>query len=124
MYNEIMKKWGLSKKQAERYIYTASRIWKDARKEDIEDARILRIEQLKKLESDLGKDYQKTPHGIRVKLQIKKEISKLQDLYPIKEKKVTHANDPENPLPQNQVIFFLPDNGRGDTYDQLKNQNT
>lgn len=53
--------------------------------------------------------------------QLQAEISKIEGDYA--EKKLIHSNDPENPITQNPVIFYIPDNGRGDTYEQLKKEN-
>lgn len=121
---QIMTEWDLSSRQAERLISRAFNEWNEVEGIEVEKKRRMKIAELKQKARSLKAEYKGTPSGLNAILRYEKEIMKLEGLYLPKEKKVTHANDPENPLPQNQVIFFLPDNGRGDTYDQLKDQNT
>ena len=61
----------------------------------------------------MDEKFRKTPLGLRTMLAYKKELSKLEDLYPAK--RHLHGSDPDNPLPETTTqvsIFQIPDNNR------------
>ena len=100
-------------RQARRYINEAFNRWKPEADENIESKRHARIDELKDILTGMSAANKKTPAGIRTILAVKKEMSKLENLYPAK--RFIHSNDPDNPLPENSTqvsIFQIPENNR------------
>lgn len=100
-----------------RYVGEAYRRWRKDAEITIEQRRDARIAELQQDIRGMDEKFKKTPLGLRTMLSYKKELSKLENLYPIK--KVQLSNDPENPVNMggdttiNQVsVFQLPDNNR------------
>lgn len=110
---QIMTEWNLSARQAERLISKAFNEWNEVEGIEIEKRRKMKIAELKQKIRSLKSEYKGTPSGLNIALAYEKEIIKLEGLYLPKERKITHANDPENPVPSGQVIIYIPDNGRG-----------
>lgn len=108
--------WGIQGRQAERYISEAYKRWKKDKTIDVDQRRDARIAELQQDIRGMDEKFRKTPLGLRTMLAYKKELSKLEDLYPAK--RIIHGGDPDNPLPSgdttvNQVsIFQIPDNHR------------
>lgn len=105
--------WGIERRQARRYITEAYQRWKKDKAIDIEERRDARIAELQQDIRGMDERFRKTPQGLRTILAFKKELSKLEDLYPAK--RFIHGNDPDNPLPENTTqvaIFQIPDNNR------------
>lgn len=108
--------WGIKKRQAARYIAEAYDRWRKDKTIDIEQRRDARIAELQQDIRGMDEKFKRTPMGLRTILAYKKELSKLEDLYPAR--RMMHSNDPDNPLPEgsgttNQIaIFQLPDNNR------------
>ena len=105
--------WGISSRQAKRYIKEAYDRWKNDSTIDITRRRDARIAELKQDIRGMDEKFRKTPLGLRTMLAFKKELSKLEDLYPAK--RFMHSNDPDNPLPETTTqvsIFQIPDNSR------------
>lgn len=99
--------------QARRYINEAFNRWKPEADENIESKRHARIDELKEILTGMSAANKKTPAGIRTILAVKKEMSKLENLYPAR--KFLHGSDPDNPLPENSTqvsIFQIPENNR------------
>lgn len=110
---QIMTEWNLSARQAERLISKAFNEWNEVEGIEIEKRRKMKVAELKQKIRSLKPEYKGTPSGLNIALAYEKEIIKLEGLYLPKEKKITHANDPENPVSSGQVIIYIPDNGRG-----------
>lgn len=109
--------WGIGRRQMKRYVGEAYRRWRKDAEITIEQRRDARIAELQQDIRGMDEKFKKTPLGLRTMLSYKKELSKLENLYPIK--KVQLSNDPENPVNTggdttiNQVsVFQLPDNNR------------
>lgn len=109
--------WGIGRRQMKRYVGEAYRRWRKDAEITIEQRRDARIAELQQDIRGMDEQFKKTPLGLRTMLSYKKELSKLENLYPIK--KVQLSNDPENPVNMggdttiNQVsVFQLPDNNR------------
>lgn len=103
--------WNISPRQAKRYLKKAYELWKREESITIDERRDSRIADLKQDLRTLDSKYKGTPAGLTTVLAIKKEISKLEGLYPAK--RVQLSGDAENPLEVNQVVVFsLPDNKR------------
>lgn len=110
---KIKDTFKVEKRQADRYIKDAMDRWKPGAESDIENKRSARIDELKDIVKNMSAADKKTPNGIRAILAVKKEISKLENLYPAK--RLIHSNDPDNPLPENNTqvsIFQIPENNR------------
>lgn len=117
--SKIKEEFGIKLRQARRYKKKAFDIWKVTKENDIDivQRRNARIDELRQDIQNLDVKYRKTPAGLTAILRIKKEISRLEDLYP--EKKIKLSNDPENPvsgfgdnITNQTVIFQIPDNHR------------
>jgi hypothetical protein len=87
--SNIVSKWGLSDRQAKRYIAEARDHWNREENGMVEHKRRLKIETLKKLKRSLLERFKGTPHGIRSILAVEKEIIKLENLDHPKRKELT-----------------------------------
>lgn len=108
-----VQNWDISIRQARRYIAEAYERWKKDASIDIERRRDARIAELQQDIRGMDEKFRKTPLGLRTMLAYKKELSKLEDLYPAK--RHLHGSDPDNPLPETTTqvsIFQIPDNNR------------
>lgn len=74
--------WGLSLRQAKRYLREATEGWKREGDISIEIRREAKIAELKHDKRSLRPEYKGTPAGMKAKLAIDKELSKLEGLYP------------------------------------------
>lgn len=114
---KIAEEFGIGSRQIKRYKEKAMELWRVDVEADLINKRNLRIDDLKNDIANLDPKYKGTPAGLTAVLRIKKEISKLEDLYPAR--KIQVKNDPDNPIGTggdtlNQtVIFQIPDNNRG-----------
>lgn len=86
----------LGRRQAKVLLQKAYKIWHEDQEATIEQKRSLRIAELKQDIRNLKDEFKGTPRGMQVVNQIKKEISKLEDLYPIKRHIL--QGDPQNPI--------------------------
>lgn len=86
----------LGLRQAKNLLQKAYRIWQESEEATVEQKRALRIAELKQDIRGMKDVYKGTPQGMTVVNAIKKEISKLEALYPAK----THIiqGDKDNPL--------------------------
>lgn len=108
---QAIKEWGISSRQAKRYLKNAYEHWKSDESLTIEDKRGAKIAELKELKKSLKKEYKGTPRGILAIITIEKELIKLEGILPAH--KVCLSGDIDNPLEINQVVVFrLPDNER------------
>jgi hypothetical protein len=97
---------GLSRRQAKVLLQKAYTIWQQEEEATIDQKRALRIAELKQDVRNMKDEYKGTPKGMSVINSIKKEISKLEALYPAR----THIlkGDKDNPLIP-MVEGFTPD---------------
>lgn len=93
--------WGISKRQAARYIAEAYDRWKKDKTIDIENRRDARIAELQQDIRGMDEKFKKTPIGLRTILAYKKELSKLEDLYP--DRRIKLSGDPDNPVTVNST---------------------
>ncbi|QDP86060.1 hypothetical protein FNJ88_11070 [Chryseobacterium sp. SNU WT5] len=113
LLKKVKDTFKVENRQARRYINEAFNRWKPEADENIESKRHARIDELKEILTGMSAANKKTPAGIRTILAVKKEMSKLENLYPAK--RFIHSNDPDNPLPENSTqvsIFQIPENNR------------
>lgn len=82
---QCIAKWGVSDRQAKRYIKDATEAWVDGNQEKLNAKRSRRIESLKKLKRDMKPEFRGTPPGMRALLMIDKEIAKLEGVIPTKQ---------------------------------------
>lgn len=96
----------ISRRQAKVLLQKAYSIWQESEETTIEQKRAFRIAELKQDIRNMKDTYKGTPQGMSVVNSIKKEISKLEALYPAK----THIlkGDKDNPLIP-MVEGFTPD---------------
>lgn len=93
---QVRSNWDLSERQAQRYITEAYKRWKKDQTIDILQRRDARIAELQQDIRGMDEKFKKTPLGLRTILAFKKEISKLEDIYPAR--RFLHGSDPENPV--------------------------
>lgn len=95
--SSIVNKWGISERQAKRYISEAREKWNLDEEKVIEKKRRQKIESLKKLKRSLKDSFKGTPAGIKAIMSVEKEIIKLENLAPATKIKI--GGDPENTTP-------------------------
>lgn len=88
--------WGLSGRQADRYLKDAYNRWKPIEEISVEERRAAKIADLKQLRRGLQERFKGTPEGIRAIMQVEKQIIRLEDLEPAK--RLQLSGDAENPL--------------------------
>lgn len=88
--------WGLSGRQADRYIKLAYERWKPIEEISIEERRAAKIADLKQLRRSLQEKFKGTPEGIRAIMNIEKQIIRLEDITPAR--RLQLSGDSENPL--------------------------
>lgn len=86
----------LGLRQAKNLVEKAYKIWHENNVFDVEQQRSMAIAGLQQDIRNMKDEYKGTPKGMAVVNQIKKEISKLQALYPAR--KVIVQGDKENPI--------------------------
>lgn len=86
----------LGRRQAKVLLQKAYAVWHEDQEATIEQKRSLRIAELKQDIRNLKDEFKGTPRGMTVVNQIKKEITKLEDLYPAKKHII--QGDEEKPL--------------------------
>lgn len=86
----------VGRRQAKNLLNKAYENWQREEASTIEQKRIMRIAELKQDVRNMKDEYKGTPRGMSVVNSIKKEISKLESLYPARTIKV--QGDKENPI--------------------------
>lgn len=86
----------VGRRQAKNLLQKAYKIWHEEQEATIEQKRSLRIAELKQDIRNMKEEYKGTPKGMTVVNNIKKEISKLEALYPTP--KLMLQGDKENPV--------------------------
>lgn len=112
---EIVNRYGVSIRQAERYISKARERWNKDEDIRVDRKRRKTIDYLKKQQRSLKKEFIGTPSGMNVLLRIEREIIKLEGLCS-KEKE-----NPENTKP-NIETTNLPDISTADLIKYLENK--
>lgn len=92
----IENQYKVSRRQAKYDLQRAYTLWTDQDETTIQQKLSLRIAELKQDIRSMGDEFKKTPKGMSVLLAFKKEISKLEGIYPAR----THIiqGDKEKPL--------------------------
>lgn len=110
-----VRQFQVSPRQAKRYIAAALDIWKEGNQEKLASKRARRIESLKKMLRSLKPEYKGTPAGMRVVLQIQREIIKLEGVTPTEQMIEAEAAvdkgkqaDPLSPTSNTLQIEVLP----------------
>lgn len=88
--------WGVGRRQAKNLLQKAYKIWHEEQEATIEQKRSMRIAELKQDIRNMKPEFRNTPKGMAVILAHKKEISKLEALYPATRHII--QGDPEKPL--------------------------
>ena len=92
----IESTYNVQRRQAKNLLKKAYENWVKEERATIEQKRAMRIAELKEDIRAMKSDYRGTPKGMAVVNNIKKEISKLENLYP--ERNITIKGDEENPI--------------------------
>lgn len=83
-------------RQAKNLLSKAYEVWHENQVADVDQKRAMRIAELKQDILSMKEEYKGTPKGMAVVNNIKKEISKLEALYP--SKRIMIQGDQNNPL--------------------------
>ena len=92
----IDQKYGLGRRQCKYLLEDAYKEIHQNQVDDIEQKRIMRIAELKQDIRNMKEEYKGTPRGMAVVNSIKKEITKLEGLYPAR--KISLEGDPDKPI--------------------------
>lgn len=90
--SNIVNQWGISERQAQRYIKEARKRWGAEEDVVIEQKRKQRVLKLKKLARSLKEPYKGTPDGIRAIMMVESKIIKLENLEPAKKVELSGVN--------------------------------
>lgn len=82
--NNCVSKWGVSERQAMRYLKDANDEFAKITEKKLEKRLNYHIQRRNKLLRDLEDKFKKTPAGIGVQLDILQDIAKLEKLYTLK----------------------------------------
>lgn len=91
---QMKNEWGITLRQAKRYLSEAYSRWKADEGIEIENKRAAKIAKLKQDLRSLKPEYKGTPAGINAIVRLEKLIIKLEDLEPAKK----HQVDIPNPV--------------------------
>lgn len=86
----------IKRRQSKVLLQKAYKIWHDEQEATVEQKRSLRIAELKQDIRSMDAKFKNTPQGMAVLLNYKKEINKLEAIYPVT--KIMIQGDKENPL--------------------------
>lgn len=92
----IEQQWPIGRRQSKNLLQKAYKIWHEEEEASIEQKRSMRIAELKQDIRSMKDEYKGTPRGMAVVNSIKKEISKLEALYPATKHII--QGDKDNPL--------------------------
>lgn len=95
MRKQMRTQWGISTRQAKRYIKDAYEAWKQDADVDVETRRQAKIAELQQLKRSLKEEYKGSPNGIRAIMMVEKQIIRLEP-YSVKRIDVTTDGDPIN----------------------------
>jgi hypothetical protein len=102
----IVERWGLDIRQAQRYVREAYEKWKKIEGINIDMKREMKIAQLKQMIRTMKEDYKGTPAGISAIMAVEDKIIKLEGLEPAKTINLE--------MPQVEAIKFKVVYGNGD----------
>jgi len=86
----------IKRRQSKVLLQKAYKIWHDEQEATVEQKRSLKIAELKQDVRSMDAKFKNTPQGMAVLLNYKKEINKLEAIYPVT--KIMIQGDKENPL--------------------------
>lgn len=86
----------ISRRQSKVLLQKAYRIWHEEQEATVEQKRALKIAELKQDVRSMDAKFKNTPQGMAVLLNYKKEINKLEAIYPTP--KLILQGDKENPV--------------------------
>lgn len=92
----IEQQFKVERRQSKNLLRKAYEAWHEEEEATVEQKRSLRIAELKQDIRSLKEEFKGTPKGMAVVNAIKKEITKLEALYPIR--RMILQGDPENPI--------------------------
>jgi len=98
------QEWGISTRQAKRYIADAYKSWKTDSEIDMETRRQAKIAELQQLKRSLKAQYKGTPAGIRAIMAVEKQIIRLEP-YSVKRVDVTSGGEKIEPMAPRTVII-------------------
>jgi hypothetical protein len=84
MMRQMRNQWGISSRQAKRYLKSAYSNWKGDEEIDIETKRQAKIAELKHDLRSLKPEFRGTPQGLNAKARIQKMIIRLENIEPPK----------------------------------------
>lgn len=93
---DIEKKYLVSRRQSKNLLNRAYESWRKEEESSLEQKRSLRIAELKQDARSLKPSYKGTPQGMAAVNRIKREINKLEGLYP--DRVTVLKGDKENPI--------------------------
>lgn len=95
---QFMNKDGeyIKRRQSKVLLQKAYKIWHDEQEATVEQKRSLKIAELKQDVRSMDAKFKNTPHGMAVLLNYKKEINKLEAIYPVT--KIMIQGDKDNPI--------------------------
>lgn len=85
---KIKTEWGISLRQARKYLKDAYNNWLPDEKINVENRRAAKIAELKQDLLDMKPEYKGTPTGMNARARLHKLIIKLEDLEPAKKHQV------------------------------------
>lgn len=100
--SQIVTKWGVTERQAFRYLSEARQNWNKDETVVIDTKRRQKIQTLHRLKRTLKENYKGTPAGIRAILSVEKEIIQLENLRPAT--KIQLSGDRDNPVQTEATI--------------------
>ena len=92
----IEQQYGVSRRQSKNLLNRAYESWSKEEESSLEQKRSLRIAELKQDARSLKESYKGTPQGMAAVNRIKKEINKLEGLYP--DRVTVFKGDKESPI--------------------------
>jgi hypothetical protein len=102
----IVERWGLDIRQAQRYVREAYEKWKKIEGVNIDMKREMKIAKLQQMIRTMKEEYKGTPAGISAIMAVEKEIIKLEGLEPAKTINLE--------MPQVEAVKFKVVYGKGD----------
>jgi len=95
---QFMNKDGeyIKRRQSKVLLQKAYKIWHDEQEATVEQKRSLKIAELKQDVRSMDAKFKNTPQGMAVLLNYKKEINKLEAIYPVT--KIMIQGDKDNPI--------------------------
>lgn len=93
MRKQMRQEWGISTRQAKRYIKDAYESWKTDAEIDIDTKRQAKIAELQQLKRSLKAEYKGTPSGIRAQMAVEKQIIRLEP-YSVQRIDITSGGEP------------------------------